>query len=45
MNDFVYDENAHVISTPAYMLAGSIVEANTSIENAINKLGEVLNSK
>jgi enhancing lycopene biosynthesis protein 2 len=45
VNDFIYDETAKVISTPAYMLAGSIIEANTSIENAINKLGEVLNSK
>lgn len=38
VNDFVYDETANVISTPAYMLAGSILEANSSIESAITKL-------
>ncbi|PAJ72702.1 isoprenoid biosynthesis protein ElbB [Pseudoalteromonas sp. NBT06-2] len=43
VHDFVYDETANVISTPAYMLAGSIIEANASIENTINKLVEVIN--
>jgi len=42
VNDFVYDDTAKVISTPAYMLAGSIIEANTSIENAINKLVAII---
>jgi len=42
VNDFVYDEAANVISTPAYMLAGSILEANSSIENAINKLVSII---
>jgi len=42
VNDFVYDDTAKVISTPAYMLAGSILEANTSIENAINKLVAII---
>ncbi|MEO2268770.1 isoprenoid biosynthesis glyoxalase ElbB [Pseudoalteromonas sp. YIC-656] len=38
VDDIVVDEQAKVISTPAYMLAGSVKEAASGIEKAINKL-------
>ncbi|MFY8273884.1 isoprenoid biosynthesis glyoxalase ElbB [Pseudoalteromonas sp. SSDWG2] len=38
VDDIVVDEQAKVISTPAYMLAGSVKEAAAGIEKAINKL-------
>ncbi|MEO2280154.1 isoprenoid biosynthesis glyoxalase ElbB [Pseudoalteromonas pernae] len=38
VDDIVVDEQAKVISTPAYMLAGSLKEAASGIEKAINKL-------
>ncbi len=41
VNDIVIDSEAKVISTPAYMLAGSVSEAATGIEKAINRLIEM----
>lgn len=38
VDNIVVDEQAKVVSTPAYMLAGSIKEAASGIEKAINKL-------
>jgi enhancing lycopene biosynthesis protein 2 len=38
VDDIVYDEQHNVISTPAYMLATSISEANNGIEKLVNKL-------
>ena len=38
VDDIVVDEQTKVISTPAYMLAGSVKEAASGIEKAINKL-------
>ncbi|SFC54500.1 isoprenoid biosynthesis glyoxalase ElbB [Pseudoalteromonas denitrificans] len=44
VSDFIYDETFNVISTPAYMLANSIIEANTSIENTISKVFEIMSN-
>lgn len=38
VSDIVVDDNEKVISTPAYMLANSVLEAATGIEKAVNKL-------
>lgn len=38
VNNIVYDEENQVISTPAYMLAGSISEAAGGIEKLVSKL-------
>lgn len=38
VDDIVADEKAKVVSTPAYMLAGSVKEAASGIEKAVNKL-------
>lgn len=38
VNSIVYDEEHKVISTPAYMLAGSISEAASGIEKLVSKL-------
>ncbi len=40
--DVIYDQAHQVLSTPAYMLAGSISEAANSIDNMIAKLAELL---
>jgi enhancing lycopene biosynthesis protein 2 len=42
VDEFIIDLHAKVISTPAYMLAGSILEANSGIEKTINKLLELI---
>ncbi|MCO7190761.1 MULTISPECIES: isoprenoid biosynthesis glyoxalase ElbB [unclassified Pseudoalteromonas] len=39
--EIVVDDNHKVISTPAYMLAGSISEASSGIEKAVQKLLEL----
>ncbi|MEJ6474936.1 isoprenoid biosynthesis glyoxalase ElbB [Pseudoalteromonas piscicida] len=41
VTEIVVDENEKVISTPAYMLASSVLEAATGIEKAIIKLIEM----
>ncbi|WP_440054416.1 isoprenoid biosynthesis glyoxalase ElbB [Pseudoalteromonas sp. T1lg65] len=41
VEDIVFDVQAKVISTPAYMLATSILEAAKGIEKAVNKLIEL----
>ncbi len=38
VTDFVYDEQANVFSTPAYMLATNIAQAATGIEKTISAL-------
>ncbi|AYV24912.1 isoprenoid biosynthesis glyoxalase ElbB [Vibrio mediterranei] len=38
VDDIVYDEQHNVVSTPAYMLATTISEANNGIEKLVNKL-------
>ncbi len=38
VDDFVYDQEHNVLSTPAYMLAESISEAATGIERLVEKL-------
>ncbi|CAM4021734.1 Enhancing lycopene biosynthesis protein 2 [Vibrio aerogenes CECT 7868] len=38
VDDIVYDERYHVLSTPAYMLAGNISEAAEGIDKLIRKL-------
>ncbi|WP_112479663.1 isoprenoid biosynthesis glyoxalase ElbB [Vibrio variabilis] len=38
VDDFVYDENNKVLSTPAYMLANSISEAASGIDKLVSKL-------
>ncbi len=38
VDDFVYDQEHNVLSTPAYMLADSISEAATGIERLVEKL-------
>ncbi|WP_108652597.1 isoprenoid biosynthesis glyoxalase ElbB [Dongshaea marina] len=41
VDDYVYDEQHRVLSTPAYMLAGSIEEAADGIEKLVAKLVEI----
>ena len=41
VDDIVYDERYHVLSTPAYMLAGSLSEAATGIDKLVQKLLEI----
>ncbi|QTL36204.1 isoprenoid biosynthesis glyoxalase ElbB [Pseudoalteromonas viridis] len=41
VSDIVVDDTHKVISTPAYMLAGSISEASAGIEKAVQKLIEL----
>lgn len=41
VSEIVVDDNHKVISTPAYMLAGSISEASSGIEKAVQKLLEL----
>lgn len=41
VDDFVYDHEHNVLSTPAYMLAGSISEAASGIERLVEKLIEL----
>ncbi|RRS09536.1 isoprenoid biosynthesis protein ElbB [Pseudoalteromonas sp. J010] len=41
VSDIVVDEGEKVISTPAYMLASSVLEAASGIEKAISKLVEM----
>tara|TARA_Y100001956_G_C4126764_1_gene190557 strand:+ start:2168 stop:2818 length:651 start_codon:yes stop_codon:yes gene_type:complete len=41
VDDFIIDEQHKVLSTPAYMLAGSISEAATGIEKLVSKLIEL----
>lgn len=38
VDDYVYDEQHKVLSTPAYMLAGSLSQAATGIEKLVAKL-------
>ncbi|USD42924.1 isoprenoid biosynthesis glyoxalase ElbB [Vibrio sp. SCSIO 43135] len=38
VDDYIFDENHLVLSTPAYMLAGNISEAAAGIEKLVNKL-------
>lgn len=41
VEDIVVDEERKVVSTPAYMLAGSILEADAGISNLVNKVLEL----
>ncbi|SHF50874.1 isoprenoid biosynthesis glyoxalase ElbB [Vibrio gazogenes] len=41
VDDIVYDERYNVLSTPAYMLAGSISEAASGIDKLVKKLVEL----
>ncbi|SHO59354.1 isoprenoid biosynthesis glyoxalase ElbB [Vibrio quintilis] len=41
VDDIVYDERFHVLSTPAYMLAGNVSEAAAGIDKLIKKLIEL----
>ncbi|MFC5079435.1 Enhancing lycopene biosynthesis protein 2 [Vibrio thalassae] len=38
VDEIVYDEKHNVLSTPAYMLASTISQANSGIEKLVNKL-------
>ncbi|MGY3571863.1 isoprenoid biosynthesis glyoxalase ElbB [Vibrio paucivorans] len=38
VDDYIFDENHLVLSTPAYMLAGNISDAAAGIEKLVNKL-------
>ena len=38
VDEFVIDEEMKIVSTPAYMLAGSISEANSGIERLVEKV-------
>ena len=40
VNDFIADEQNRIISTPAYMLAGSISEAASGIEKLVHRILE-----
>lgn len=40
--DIVVDENNKVVTTPAYMLANNIAEANEGIEKLVNKVIEMI---
>ncbi len=42
VSEFVVDEENKLISTPAYMLAGSIKEAADGIERTVKALLELL---
>lgn len=42
VSDIVVDEENKLITTPAYMLAGSILEANSGIEKLVNKVIEMI---
>ena len=42
VEDIVYDESHKVITTPAYMLAGSVSEAASGINKLISKLASLL---
>ena len=37
VDDFIVDEENKIVSTPAYMLAGSISEAVSGIEKLVQK--------
>ena len=41
-NDFVFDAENKIVSTPAYMLGQSISEVAEGIEKTINKLGQMI---
>lgn len=41
VNDIVYDETNNVVSTPAYMLAGNVLEAASGINKLVAKLIEL----
>ncbi len=41
VEDIVVDDERNVVSTPAYMLAGSILEADAGISNLVNKVLEL----
>ena len=41
VDDIVIDEENKIVSTPAYMLANSILEANTGISKLVNKVIEM----
>ncbi|WNJ97473.1 isoprenoid biosynthesis glyoxalase ElbB [Vibrio ruber] len=41
VDDIVYDERYNVLSTPAYMLAGSVSEAAAGIDKLVKKLVEL----
>ena len=38
VDDFIVDEDNKIVSTPAYMLAGSISEAASGIEKLVQKI-------
>jgi enhancing lycopene biosynthesis protein 2 len=44
VNDCVVDKEFNVVSTPAYMLAGSIAQAAAGIEKTITTLKGMLKS-
>lgn len=44
VEDIVYDEERNLLSTPAYMLAGSVSEAASGISKLIAKLASLLKS-
>ncbi|MDY6820220.1 MAG: isoprenoid biosynthesis glyoxalase ElbB [Deferribacterota bacterium] len=42
VSDYVYDEDNKILTTPAFMLAKSVLEASIGIEKTINKLMQIL---